>query len=173
MVDNIETLKKGSVETVKDIMESKLKEIVQIHCPGEELDGKMTELKTYIDILKARIISGNNKLMDVWDELEKINDESEFKMQSFTWKNSCDKLIMLAKILMRSGFIGCLYTGRRYEEEKKYKCNSWPNGHFCIACSDGDIFWNEVIEKLPRPDRKVTNLSAENLKILEELTNEV
>jgi hypothetical protein len=164
----------GPIDEVKGLLDGLIANFIDVHTPtGEVFQKAETRVKEALEILRKRVMTGNDKLMNALEVINQITDEDESKKQWIAWGNSSDKLNLLCTILKSHGFIGCLYTGRTYEQEKKYKCNSWPNGKFCVVCGDGDIFWNEVIEHAPGPDRATSRMSEQSIKFLKDLSNEI
>jgi len=140
--------------------------------PQTEEAIKADEKKIKVEALRKRIAAGNEKLINAFNLIRKIQDSGEFNRQYEAWCASCKKLDELARESRSLGYSGCFFNGEPYEKEKESRCNSWPEGMTCIVCGDSNIFWDVVIEKAPAPDRKRA-LSSESIKFLQTLGSEI
>lgn len=125
-----------------------------------------------VEALRARVAAGNEKLIHAFLQFQKMPDGPEADDFYKAWSAAETKLQALAKELRKS-YVGCLYTGQEYEQEKQRRCNSWPEGMFCLVCGDSDLLWESVIARAPGPRRSKTPAPEEVIEFLKTLGGKI
>lgn len=91
-----------------------------------------------LEVLKDRVRTGNKKLQIAWDQICKLDHESEQWNKEFQkWHEANEKLSVLCTQLKVRGFTDCLHLDDKGEKIKK--CLDHPLG--CLCCPSATPYW--------------------------------
>lgn len=96
--------------------------------------------------LRERVILGNQKLFDAWNNIKKLDHESQqWKDEFERWHQACERLSLLCTELKVKGYEDCLYleNGKRTRS-----CLSNPDGFWCQVCPSTPRYWDKEFDDL-------------------------
>ena len=101
-----------------------------------------------INTLKEKVKLGNQKLNLAWDQICKIDHESQrWNDEVERWHQANEKLSLLCMELEGLGFVDCLYL----ENGKKTRRCLPPVGLSCRVCPSIRRYWETELMSLPSP----------------------
>jgi len=99
--------------------------------------------------LRDRVILGNKKLNDAWEEIKKmVHDTEEWNRQMERWHQANEKLSALCTQLKVTGYEDCLYLD---EKGRKIKSCLEQGGIGCRVCPSRIPYWEQELIALPSP----------------------
>ncbi|GAI76263.1 unnamed protein product [marine sediment metagenome] len=100
--------------------------------------------------LRDRVILGNKKLNDAWEQIRQIDPESqEWKDLFEQWHQANEKLSLLCTELKLRGYEDCLYLDDQGKKTKK--CLPPGDDIGCRVCPSSRKYAEEELMALPRP----------------------
>ncbi len=97
--------------------------------------------------LRDRVILGNKKLNDAWEQIKgMVHDSEEWKYQMERWRQGNEKLSLLCSELKLRGYEDCLYLDDQGKKTKK--CLSPGDAIGCRVCPSSRKYWEEEFDKL-------------------------
>ena len=117
--------------------------------------------------LRDRVILGNKKLNDAWEQIKAmVRDTEEWSEQVEHWRQANEKLSLLCTELETRGYEDCLY--RDDQGKKTVKCLD-QGGIGCRVCPSKTPYWEQELMELPGPKVKQTEHGGEQAKFLKKL----
>lgn len=109
--------------------------------PGEKYSSEVLALR-------ARVILGNKKLNDAYEQIKQLAHGSEEWSQALDqWHEANEKLSNLCKQLKLLGYEDCLYLNEKGEKTKK--CLEPGDDLGCRVCSSSRDYCSEELMALP------------------------
>ena len=100
--------------------------------------------------LRDRVIRGNKKLNDAWEQICQMDSESqEWRDLLEQWHQANEKLSLLCTELQARGCEDCLY--RDDQGRKAVKCLE-QSGIGCRVCPSKIPYWEKELMELPSGD---------------------
>lgn len=101
--------------------------------------------------LRDRVISGNKKLNDAWEQICQVNHESqEWEDLLERWHQANERLSLLCTELQAKGYEDCLYLDS--QGRKTVKCLE-QSGIGCRVCPSTYPYWEKELMELPSVER--------------------
>ncbi|MDP2990897.1 MAG: hypothetical protein Q8O57_10085 [Kiritimatiellota bacterium] len=94
-----------------------------------------------LDLLKARVASGNLKLIAAWEQIKDLM-EDEFEPAFAEWQAALERLSRLCENLKLTGFEDCLYIENNV---KTRECSNRAGDIVCWACPSKRKYWDEEL----------------------------
>ena len=117
--------------------------------------------------LRDRVILGNKKLNDAWEQIKAmVRDTEEWSEQVEHWRQANEKLSLLCTELETRGYEDCLY--RADQGKRTSKCLD-QGGTGCRVCPSKILYWEQELMELPGPKVKQTEHGVEQAKFLKKL----
>lgn len=112
----------------------------------EEREVKRKQYSEEVLALRDRVIKGNQKLFEAWEQMKKMaHNTEEWSHQMDRWDEAQKKLRGLCDELVLKGFEDCLYL----EGNKKTKrCIDEPGGWCCQVCPSKYHYWEDEFKTL-------------------------
>lgn len=103
--------------------------------------------------LRDRVIVGNKKLNDAWEQLIKIADDKErWAEEMERWHQANEKLSILCDQLKLTGYEDCLYLSKvEVPNSKRTKSCLGQGGIGCRVCPSRIPYWEQELMELPSP----------------------
>ncbi len=97
--------------------------------------------------LRDRVILGNKKLNDAWEQIKgMVHDSEEWKYQMERWRQGNEKLSLLCTELKLRGYEDCLYLDDQGKKTKK--CLLPDDAIGCRVCPSSRKYWEEEFNEL-------------------------
>jgi len=117
--------------------------------PGSNLDTKEKYTPEILS-LRDRVILGNKKLNDAWEQIRAmVHDTEEWSEQMKCWNQANEKLSLLCTELKALGYNDCLYLDG--QGRKTRKC---LEGMGCRVCPSKIRYSEKELMELPSPGAK-------------------
>ncbi|GAI60023.1 unnamed protein product [marine sediment metagenome] len=116
--------------------------------PGSspELPATGEKYSSEVLALRARVILGNKKLNDAWEQIKGIvHDSEEWNYQMEQWHQANERLSLLCTKLQARGYTDCLYLDE--QGKKTVKCLV-QGGIGCRVCPSGIRYWEKEFSEL-------------------------
>jgi hypothetical protein len=111
---------------------------LKISSIGDKEEHKMpAQYSSEVLALRDRVIRGDKKLNDAWEQIRAISDEEERERQTDRWTQAAEKLCLLCEELKAKGYYDCLYI----ENGKKTRPCDPPDGLCCLVCPSSYPYW--------------------------------
>jgi len=104
------------------------------------------EYSSEVLALRDRVISGNKKLNDAWEQIRGIaHDAEEWKELLEQWHQANEKLSLLCSELKARGYTDCLYIENG---KKTKKCLPPGDAIGCRVCPSSRKYWEKELMEL-------------------------
>jgi len=137
--------------------------------PNSEEGGLAPEKAHSLEVLtlRGRVILGNKKLNDAWEQIKGIADDKEqWAAAMDRWRQASEKLSLLCSELKARGYEDCLY---RDDQGRKTVSCLGQGGIGCRVCPSKIPYWEQELMALPGPRVKQTEHGVEQAKFLKKL----
>jgi len=105
-----------------------------------------------LQVLKDRVITGNEKLYRAWEQMKGLEPGGEaWKQASEQYDKALSFLEALCIELKAKGFRDCLYKNEFGKKTKHCLVNPDQPAWFCRVCPSQHSYWEEELMSLPSP----------------------
>ncbi|MDD4961005.1 MAG: hypothetical protein PHX07_02085 [Candidatus Marinimicrobia bacterium] len=110
--------------------------------PGQTAKIQVIDTGSRIEILRARVAAGNQKLINAFVQIKASLNDADYDAKMAEFRRAQHKLDALCDELRILGYNDCLYI---VEGVRDIRCNSWPDDQCCWVCPCDELFWENVI----------------------------
>lgn len=101
--------------------------------------------------LRARVILGNKKLNDAFEQIKQlVHDSEEWSQAMARWHEANERLSLLCSDLQTKGYQDCLFLDD--QGRKTIRCLRDDIG--CRVCPSRIHYWEQELMKLPGPGKE-------------------